>query len=46
MSHAHHLYAYDAYVLECAERLHLPVATLDARMKAVAAELGIAVIEV
>lgn len=46
ISHAYRLYAYDAYVLECAERLHIPLVTLDARMKAVATELGMSLIEV
>lgn len=46
LCHLHHLYAYDAYVLECAERLHLPLITLDARMTEVARTLPIPLLEV
>ncbi|MCX7044775.1 MAG: type II toxin-antitoxin system VapC family toxin [Candidatus Sumerlaeota bacterium] len=38
---AHNIYAYDAYYLECALRLHLPLLTLDGGMKYVARKLGI-----
>jgi predicted nucleic acid-binding protein len=40
------IYAYDSYVLECAERLKSDLATLDRRMKNVAGELKISIIEV
>jgi predicted nucleic acid-binding protein len=46
ISHSYHLYAYDAYVLECAERLNIGVITLDSRMNDVARQLEIPVIEV
>lgn len=46
LCHLHNIYAYDAYVVECAERLHLPLITLDARMMAVARTLTLPVIEV
>jgi predicted nucleic acid-binding protein len=39
------LYAYDAYFLECALGLRLPLLTLDKAMKSVARELGIEVLE-
>ena len=39
------LYAYDAYFLECALGLRLPLLTLDKGMKAVARELAIEVLE-
>lgn len=39
------LYAYDAYFLECALSLHLPLLTLDKRMKRMARELDIHVLE-
>lgn len=42
----HNIYAYDAYFLQCAQRFSLPLLTLDRRMKQVAAERGIAVMEV
>jgi hypothetical protein len=31
MCHLHNIYAYDAYVLECAERFHVPLITLDSQ---------------
>lgn len=46
ISHKFSIYAYDAYVMECAERLKSPLVTLDCRMKEVARNLGITVIEV
>ncbi len=39
------MYAYDAYFLECALGLRLPLLTLDRGMKSVARELGIEVLE-
>lgn len=46
ISHAYHIYAYDAYVLECAERLHAELITLDTRMQDIAQQLGIQVIKI
>lgn len=42
----YNIYAYDSYVLECAERLKSDLATLDKRMKDVASELKISIAEV
>jgi len=39
------IYAYDAYFLECALSLRAPILTLDKRMKRVAQELSIRVLE-
>jgi predicted nucleic acid-binding protein len=39
------IYAYDAYFLECAVGLRLPLLTLDKGMKSVARELAIEVLE-
>ncbi len=39
------IYAYDAYFLQCAMALSSPLITLDNRMKKVATELGIEVLE-
>jgi predicted nucleic acid-binding protein len=39
------IYAYDAYFLQCARFLSCPILTLDRRMKQVAAELDIDVLE-
>jgi predicted nucleic acid-binding protein len=39
------IYAYDAYFLECASGLRCPLITLDRRMKGVALEMGILILE-
>ena len=39
------IYAYDAYFLECADNLRIPLLTLDLGMKRVARKLGITVLE-
>ena len=39
------IYAYDAYFLQCAKSLSSPLITLDNRMKQVAAELNIDLLE-
>ncbi|HOH28288.1 MAG TPA: type II toxin-antitoxin system VapC family toxin [Candidatus Hydrogenedentes bacterium] len=39
------IYAYDAYFLECALSLRAPLLTLDRRMKRIARELSIMVLE-
>ena len=41
----HNIYAYDAYFLNCALTYSCPLITLDKRMKAVAVNLGIDVLE-
>ena len=42
---AQNIYAYDAYFLQCAKAYSLPLLTLDKRMKHVAKQLGIPVLE-
>ncbi len=39
------LYAYDAYFLACAEKLHSPLLTLDRGMQKAAKEMGITILE-
>lgn len=39
------IYAYDAYFLQCAKSMSCPLITLDKRMKQVATELNIEVLE-
>lgn len=41
----HKIYAYDAYFLECALATRCPLFTLNAAMKSLAAQLGIALLE-
>ena len=40
------IYAYDAYYLEIAQRLNLPLLTLDRQMKEIAKELKIKTMEI
>jgi predicted nucleic acid-binding protein len=39
------IYAYDAYFLECADRLRGPLLTLDRGMKKIAGDMGITILE-
>ncbi len=41
----YNIYAYDAYFLQCARQLSCPLITLDKRMKSVAEDLNIEVVE-
>jgi len=41
----HHIYAYDAYFLECAVRFHCPLLTLDRGMKQTAKMMNIPIVE-
>lgn len=41
----HGIYSYDAYFLQCARVYSLPLLTLDKRMKQVAEQLGLQVLE-
>ena len=40
------IYAYDAYLIECAKQLSAPLLTLDKRLERVATKLGINLMEV
>jgi predicted nucleic acid-binding protein len=40
------LYAYDAYLLRCAEKFRLPLLTLDKRLMQAAKDKGVSVLEV
>jgi len=46
ISHAQNIYAYDAYLLQCAQQTSTSLLTLDIGMKSVAARVGIHVLEV
>ncbi len=46
ISHAQNIYAYDAYLLQCAQQTSTSLLTLDSGMKSVAARVGIHVLEV
>jgi len=43
---AHNLYAYDAYVIECAIKFKAPILTLDASLAATAHKAGVNVLEI
>jgi predicted nucleic acid-binding protein len=42
---AHRLYAYDAYFLECARRARAPLLTLDRKMRSVAVDQGLNIVD-
>ena len=42
----HSIYAYDAYYLELATRLNLPLLTFDTQMKTIAKELNVKTLEI
>jgi predicted nucleic acid-binding protein len=46
LSHDHGIYAYDAYLLDCALRHKAPLLSLDNSLNAKARELGIALVEI
>ena len=46
LAEQHDVYAYDAYVIECARRYQTPMMSLDRRQCAVAKDLGVEVVEV
>jgi len=46
LSHRFNIYAYDAYYLEVAQRLHIPLLTLDRQMKNIGNSLKIKLLEV
>ncbi|MBI2891675.1 MAG: type II toxin-antitoxin system VapC family toxin [Nitrospirae bacterium] len=46
IAHANHLYAYDAYFLDCAARHAAPLLTLDRSLRRAAGKMGIHVLEV
>ncbi|NQT86894.1 type II toxin-antitoxin system VapC family toxin [bacterium] len=46
IAHAHKLYAYDAYFLDCASRHAVPLLTLDRVLSRAAEKLGVDVLEV
>jgi len=46
LSHSLNIYAYDAYLLQCAQQTSTPLLTLDNSLKSVAKNIGIQVLEV
>jgi len=46
LANAFGIYAYDAYLLRCAEKYHLPLLTLDKQLVQAAKDKGISVLEV
>ncbi|NJO17038.1 MAG: type II toxin-antitoxin system VapC family toxin [Thioploca sp.] len=45
IAYQHHIYAYDAFYLQCALQFHSPLLTLDKNMQRVAKQLSIQVLE-
>jgi len=45
VSHAKNIYAYDAYLIQCAQQTSTSLLTLDKRLKMTAEEMGINILE-
>ncbi len=45
ISHTHDMYAYDVYLIQCAQQMSASLLTLDKRLKAIAEKMGISVLE-
>lgn len=46
IAHTHNIYAYDAYVLVCASKMHAPVLSLDRKLVTTAKSMSLDVLEV
>jgi len=46
ISHSQNIYAYDAYLVQCAQQTSTPLLTLDSGLRSVAAQVGVYVLEV
>ena len=46
ISHSQNIYAYDAYLIQCAQQTNSPLLTLDKRLGQVAKTMGISLLEV
>ena len=46
LAHAHDMYAYDAYVLDCARQYPSTLLSLDNPLRAIAQKLGITLLEI
>jgi len=46
IANSYNVYAYDAYLLDCARQYRLPLITLDSQMKTIAKKLDLTILEV
>ena len=46
ISHAQNIYAYDAYLIQCAQQTSTSLLTLDKELKAVAEKMGVNILEI
>ena len=46
ISHAQNIYAYDAYLIQCAQQTSTSLLTLDGGLKAVAEKMGVNILEI
>jgi len=46
ISESQHIYAYDTYLIQCAQQTSTPLLTLDKGLKAVAEKMGVPLLEV
>ena len=46
ISHSQNIYAYDAYLIQCAQKMNSPLLTLDRGLSRIAKAMGVALLEV
>ena len=46
ISHAQNIYAYDAYLIQCAQQTSTSLLTLDKELKAIAEKMGVNILEI
>ncbi len=46
ITHTHNMYAYDAYLIQCAQQTSTSLLTLDKGLKVIAERMGISVLEI
>ena len=46
ISHSQNIYAYDAYLVQCAQKTSTSLLTLDKKLKAIAKKMGVTILEI
>lgn len=46
VAHSQQMYAYDAYLILCAQQARTPLLTLDRKLRQIATDIGVSVLEI
>ena len=46
IAHSQQMYAYDAYLILCAQQVRTPLLTLDRKLRQIATDIGVSVLEI